>query len=176
LLFAVALDLFTAVHAAPSWSIGQEVNTTSGRYVGHDSKLRPGVSEYLGIKYGQETSGARRFAKPVALVSSDKFTADKYSDDCPGILSKISGPMAQVAAAAGALNPASEDCLSVNVWTKPQVGEKKKVGYRRLKSTFHFSDFSYRPLWCGFTVVVSMSVQPTTKHLTDPSMLKRRTL
>jgi cholinesterase len=127
ILFTVAFDLLAAAHAAPSWSIGQEVNTTSGLYTGHDSKLRPGVSEYLGIKYGQETSGAGRFAKPVALVSKAKLGAHKYSDDCPGILSKIYGPMAQVAAAAGALNPASEDCLAVNVWTKPQVGEKKKV-------------------------------------------------
>jgi cholinesterase len=24
-------------------------------------------------------------------------------------------------------NPVSEDCLTINVWTKPQVGEKKKA-------------------------------------------------
>jgi hypothetical protein len=25
-------------------------------------------------------------------------------------------------------HPVSEDCLTINVWTKPQTGEKKKVG------------------------------------------------
>jgi cholinesterase len=126
-LLAVFVNLLSSVAADYAWTTGQEVNTTSGIYTGHDSKLRPGVSEYLGMKYGLDTGGTRRFAKPVALVSSAKSNADKYGDDCPGILSKITGPMAQMAAAAGALNPASEDCLAVNVWTKPQVGEKKKA-------------------------------------------------
>lgn len=31
-----------------------------------------------------------------------------------------------ITAYAGFKNPTSEDCLGINVWTKPQTGEKKK--------------------------------------------------
>ncbi|KAF2664087.1 alpha/beta-hydrolase [Microthyrium microscopicum] len=119
--------LLLVISTCSAWEIGQEVSTSSGTYKGHDSALKPGVSEYLGIRYGQETSGARRFAKPVAFQSSEKFTANKFSLDCPTILTNITGPMSAIATAAQATNPAGEDCLALNVWTKPQVGEKKKA-------------------------------------------------
>jgi cholinesterase len=125
LSLAVALDF---VLAASAWTIGQEVATNSGSYKGHASSLKPEVSEYLGITYGQETSGARRFAKPVPFRSAEKFAADKFGMVCPSILTNITGPMSAIAEPAGGNFPASEDCLSVNVWTKPQVGEKKKAG------------------------------------------------
>jgi cholinesterase len=122
--------VFTVVAALPteSWRVGEEVVTTSGRYRGHESSIRPGVSEYLGIRYGQETSGVRRFAKPVPFKSNETLAADKFSLDCPTILSgNVTAFMAGIAAAAQATNPAGEDCLSLNVWTKPQTGEKKKA-------------------------------------------------
>jgi hypothetical protein len=122
--------LFVAVAARPtnSWVVGEEVGTTSGKYKGHESSVRPGVSEYLGIRYGQETSGARRFANPVPFKSDERLAADKFSLDCPTILSaNITGFMSSIASAAQATNPAGEDCLSLNIWTKPQTGEKKKA-------------------------------------------------
>lgn len=122
-LFAVA-----AARPTDTWAVGDEVVTTSGIYKGHASSIRPEVSEYLGIRYGQETSGARRFAKPVPFKSNEKLTADKFSLDCPTMLSaNVTGFMSAIASAAQATNPAGEDCLSLNIWTKPQAGEKKKA-------------------------------------------------
>jgi cholinesterase len=126
--FIAALNLAFVAPALSTWTVGQEVATYSGFYKGHESPFRPGVSEYLGIKYGEETSGPRRFAKPVAFKSVDRFSADKFGLNCPSILTNATGPMAGVAEQAGANHESGEDCLTVNVWTKPQVGERKKAG------------------------------------------------
>jgi cholinesterase len=124
----VALDLIFATPSLSAWTVGQEVVTYSGFYKGHASPFRPGVSEYLGVRYGQETSGPRRFAKPVAFKSAERYSADTFGLNCPSILTNATGPMAGVAEQAGANHESGEDCLTVNVWTKPQVGEKKKAG------------------------------------------------
>jgi cholinesterase len=124
-LVAVLDLVFSLSYTASAWQVGQEVITFSGFYKGHASPLRPQVSEYLGIKYAHDTSGPRRFAKPVPFKSAERYAADQYGYVCPGILTNAAGPMAGVA---GGNHKASEDCLSVNVWTKPQAGERKKAG------------------------------------------------
>jgi cholinesterase len=124
----VALVVIFVAPAFSAWTVGQEVVTYSGFYKGHKSPLRPAVSEYLGIRYGHETSGHRRFAKPVAFKSIGRFSADRFGLNCPSILTNATGPMAGVAEQAGANHESGEDCLTVNIWTKPQVGEKKKAG------------------------------------------------
>jgi cholinesterase len=113
---------------ATAWAVGQEVKTTSGIYVGHASKIRPEVSEYLGMRFGQETSGNRRFARPIKFTSTESFKADKFSDDCPGVLTNATGALAAIGARIlQQQGKASEDCLTINLWTKPQTGDKAKA-------------------------------------------------
>ena len=67
-----AFAIFSTVSGAPGrhgskqhvWSVGEPVNTTSGRVKGQASPTIPDVSEYLGIRYGQPATGELRFAPP----------------------------------------------------------------------------------------------------------------
>ncbi len=61
-----------------SWSIGQSVSTTSGTVTGHAAPLAPFVSEYLGIPYGQPTTGSLRWAKPVAYTSTATISGANF--------------------------------------------------------------------------------------------------
>lgn len=72
---------------------GVLVDTTSGKYFGHESR---GVTEYLGIRYAEPPTGARRFAPPVPRA---KQAGEQY------------------ASAMGASCAEVEDCLFLNVWT-----------------------------------------------------------
>lgn len=125
-----------------SWSPGQPVQIKTGTVQGASSKLRPEVSAYLGIPFGQPPIGDLRFEPPIPVkvltgknnVSSAPFDATQYGPDCPS--NHIPTMEAYIAGTAGEKiltsvaqtgRPLSEDCLSVNVWTKPQIGEKKKA-------------------------------------------------
>jgi carboxylesterase type B len=78
--------------------------------------------------FGQSTNGVRRFAKPIKFTSSEVFEAAKFSDDCPGQLSSLPpGGNAVATMLLQQWNNASENCLSVNVWIKPQSGDKTKA-------------------------------------------------
>jgi carboxylesterase type B len=69
---------------------------------------------FLGIPYGEDTSGAHRWAAPVPVTSlPDKFQATHVGPICPQSQSALPGD-APVA---------SEDCLSLNVWTPPDSGD-----------------------------------------------------
>jgi hypothetical protein len=80
----VLLALSSFVVAAPSspsvWSVGQEVETTSGKVKGHEAPwpAKSEVSEYLGIRYAQAPVGPLRFAAPQAYKSKDSINADKW--------------------------------------------------------------------------------------------------
>lgn len=119
----------TPLALVSAWTIGQEVQTTSGLYTGHAAKSNAQVSEYLGIKFGADTGGSARFLKPTAFRSTAKLAADKFGDDCPGVLSNVTGQLAAMASMIlqNTKTKASEDCLTLNIWSKPQVGEEKKA-------------------------------------------------
>ncbi|KAH0425419.1 carboxylesterase [Colletotrichum camelliae] len=95
-----------------NWSIGQTVSTTSGRVLGHAAQDVPDVSEYLGIPYAAAPVGARRFQPPAPYNGSLFING---SDFGPGCMQP------------SATFPQSEDCLTINVWTKPQTGQCKKA-------------------------------------------------
>ena len=50
-----------------NWTVGQTVKTTSGPITGHPATNDSGVSEYLGIPFGQAPVGDLRWAAPVAF-------------------------------------------------------------------------------------------------------------
>lgn len=140
-----------------TWTVGQTVQTSSGPVAGHPASNNSLVSEYLGIPYGQSPTGDLRFAAPVkftgsaALNGSSFVSLDRIREallltiyqgySCPVKNSPMSAPTAaEIDAAnvtvAGALTLSllsnskgvySEDCLNLNVWTKPQTGDAKKA-------------------------------------------------
>lgn len=123
-----------------TFDIGKQVNTTSGIIQGHAAANRTEVSEYLGIPFAQPPIGDLRFAAPEPYRSNSPFNASSYGLMCTR---NAAQPDYSILTAAGFhLTPTAEeylntitgqgysmgeDCLTLNVWTKPQVGEKAKA-------------------------------------------------
>ncbi|KAF2396044.1 alpha/beta-hydrolase [Trichodelitschia bisporula] len=138
LLTALAAASLALAAPTAQWSVGQEVRTSSGVVRGHAAPWPVGsdVSEYLGIPFAVPPLGPLRFAPPKALISNATVVADKYGPDC--LVAVDREAMAKAPqnpnlkgyhAGMGGITPhaSSEDCLTVNVWTKPQTGEKAKA-------------------------------------------------
>ena len=145
LLLLSQLGAYAAAHHPQNYrsrhfTVGQTVRTTSGRVKGHAATW-PGneaVSEYLGIPYATPPLGSLRFAPPTRFKPKKSvFDASAFSDDCIQFIGTGSTTLASPAllaygAAMGGGTPEhphtySENCLSINVWTKPQTGERKKA-------------------------------------------------
>ncbi|KAF2433928.1 alpha/beta-hydrolase [Tothia fuscella] len=132
------------------WIVGQPVKTSSGILIGQPAKIAPDVSEYLGVPYAQPPIGNLRFAAPKKFEGTGNITARAYVkfSDCPSsgfdigsftagltpeqvadLLARLNLPVAfNLLSAYGQLgNQFSEDCLTLNIWTKPQTGEEKKA-------------------------------------------------
>jgi len=61
-----------------NWTVGQEVQTSSGPVTGHAAKNQSEVSEYLGIPYGQPPIGDLRFAAPVKFAGNASLNGTSY--------------------------------------------------------------------------------------------------
>lgn len=120
--------------------VGHRVKTTSGIILGHPGANRTEVSEYLGIPFAQPPVGSLRFAAPEPFRSSSTFNASSYGLMCTRNAAQADYSI--LTAAGYHLTPTAEeylstiqgqgyamgeDCLTLNVWTKPQVGEKAKA-------------------------------------------------
>ncbi|KAK0721180.1 Alpha/Beta hydrolase protein [Apiosordaria backusii] len=104
------------------------VSTSSGLITGHIAPNTECVMEFLGIPYAKPPVGDLRFAPPQKAFTPDlSYNASAFGYDCPLTPSKPVNypgfyPQAQrilnyFASAAG--TPQSEDCLTLNIWTKP---------------------------------------------------------
>lgn len=116
----------------PWSSIGGPVNTTSGTIIGHPSSQYPDVGEYLGIPFAQPPLGSLRFQTPRAYQGNGTITADKMPLSCiqePTTVNYSQPTNWQNLAAIKAdfANYTSEDCLYLNVWSKPTEGQAKPV-------------------------------------------------
>lgn len=118
------------------WTVGQPVTVKAGVVNGAPSAIRQEVSAYLGIPFGQPPLGDLRFEPPVAVTTfnASPFDASHFGPDCPSnhiptTEAFIGGPAGEkiLTAEAQTGRPLSEDCLSLNVWTKPQTGEGSKA-------------------------------------------------
>jgi len=136
---------FHGLHPRQSnWTVGQTVQTSSGAVAGHPAANATQVSEYLGIPFGLPPTGDLRFAAPIAYTGNASINGSAFGNSCPVKPSSSAAglPPASVLAAANVTatnlevlensdTPSgatfSEDCLFLNVWTKPQVGEQKKA-------------------------------------------------
>lgn len=102
------------------------VSTSNGPIVGHAASNSDCVVEYLGIPFAQPPVGNLRFAPPAKITAKNTYEAAHYGADCPQTPSKPVDypgftPQAQriinlFATAAG--TPQSEDCLTLNIWSK----------------------------------------------------------
>jgi cholinesterase len=137
--YSIFLALASLATAAPqagtAFKVGQTVTTTSGPIEGHASSWLPGVSEYLGIPFALPPVGDLRWTSPKAYKGNKPLTAAKFSPDCAANVAAPLGSQIDYSSVAdivkGILGQAgdtfSEDCLTLNVWSKPQSGEKKKA-------------------------------------------------
>ncbi|KJZ75378.1 hypothetical protein HIM_05304 [Hirsutella minnesotensis 3608] len=127
LAFANPIEPFDHTQCAVSRFI--EVQTVQGTVVGHAADNSPCVVEYLGIPYAKPPVGDLRFAAPQRLDSGSRgrLEASRFGYDCPmtpippvtqypGLTPQAPKFIAQLAAATG--KPQSEDCLTLNIWSK----------------------------------------------------------
>jgi cholinesterase len=147
----LATCLACAAQASPiglhrgNWTIGQTVSTSSGPVEGHAADNDQGVSEYLGIPYAQPPVGELRFQPPVTFNGTKTINGTNFGFICMQVdmfadiphtqqayLGKREGKITPDALAIikgyfAGIPATNEDCLTLNVWTKPQVGEEKKA-------------------------------------------------
>ncbi|OBT44866.1 hypothetical protein VE00_05016 [Pseudogymnoascus sp. WSF 3629] len=123
-----------------SWTVGQTVYTQGGPVTGHAASSAKNVSTYLGIPYAKPPIGDLRFAPPKGYYNHTPIDGSKFGHSCPqaNVFGGSTPPNTKgknlTAAGLAALADltydyadSSEDCLTLNVWTKPQFGEKCKA-------------------------------------------------
>ncbi|KAK2013694.1 carboxylesterase [Colletotrichum eremochloae] len=141
-VLGVVVTASCVVATTPSssgWTIGQPVTTTSGTVGGHAASGADQVSEYLGIPYAQPPVGALRFQPPVTYENPSPINGSAFGHQCmqppsnsPTSLDTvlklgIPASAADVFKLIVDTGSQSEDCLTLNVWTKPQTGDAKKA-------------------------------------------------
>ncbi|KAH6880672.1 Alpha/Beta hydrolase protein [Thelonectria olida] len=102
------------------------VDTSSGPITGHVANNSACVVEYLGIPYAKPPVDDLRFAPPQSFISTTPYEAKAFGYDCPlspskpvdypGKTPQAQGIISYFASAAG--TPQSEDCLTLNIWSK----------------------------------------------------------
>ncbi|KAH8200712.1 hypothetical protein TruAng_005101 [Truncatella angustata] len=129
------------VTANTDWRVGQIVQTSSGLIKGHAAKDADQVSEYLGIPYAQPPVDGLRFQPSVRYNGTDTIAARSFGHACMQPALSLSGTgkrqifgldltqagLVLLTSYATSIPSQSEDCLTLNIWTKPQTGDDKKA-------------------------------------------------
>ena len=110
------------------------VSTSSGDLKGHIANKGSNVTEFLGIPFAEPPVGSLRFSPPQQYKHEGVVDADEYGFDCPafsapppsypGMTPQGQDIIALFASTLGAKNRESEDCLTLNVWSKT-FGEER---------------------------------------------------
>jgi cholinesterase len=125
----IACILVGLIRADDGFHIGRTVKTGSGMITGRASPRFNEVSEYLGVPFAKPPVGQLRWAPPEILKnSSNSIMATKLGPSCIqatpyGNFADEDGAESKTAAS----KEMDEDCLTLNIWTKPQTGERKKA-------------------------------------------------
>ncbi|CAI7638883.1 unnamed protein product [Penicillium crustosum] len=122
--------VFTAVAVARQAHVG-----SNGVIQGHEALKNPGVTEWLGIPYAQPPVDQLRFAPPQPYTPRGVHIASDYGKDCMYPVSKLvdypdkTPQFDSIFEAFAAINnnTQSEDCLTLNVWSKPDSNQLKPV-------------------------------------------------
>ncbi len=97
---------------------GAAVETTGGRLRG---VAADGVTCFKGIPYAASTAGSNRFLPPASAASWPGVRdASAFGPSAP----QLPASADPLGAWYGALQPISEDCLSLNVWTAGMTGKR----------------------------------------------------
>ncbi|EFC39235.1 predicted protein [Naegleria gruberi] len=109
LIICIACYLFL-----PVFCLSTQVTSNGVTYLGFQNG---NVSSFIGIRYGQETSGNNRFKITVPFLydQSSVVNATSFGHVCP-----------QPTTATTLLSAMSEDCLNLNIWT-PMLNESVQV-------------------------------------------------
>ncbi|KAI9753569.1 MAG: hypothetical protein M4579_005086 [Chaenotheca gracillima] len=117
------------------------VKTSNGDITGHPAINRTDVVEYLGIPFAQPPVGSLRFEPPQKYTGNGALIASKYSAyvrliwSCPATPGKPIDYPDQTAQAQRIVmnfgdqrgNTESEDCLTLNIWSKASDKKNKPV-------------------------------------------------
>lgn len=96
---------------------GAVATTRVGRHV--SAPAREGVVAWLGVPYARQPVGARRWREPAELPpSTARFTATAFGHTCRQPLD-VNEP--------ASATPQGEDCLTLNVWTRPDPAVRRPV-------------------------------------------------
>ncbi|OBT67123.1 hypothetical protein VE03_04435 [Pseudogymnoascus sp. 23342-1-I1] len=154
-LFGAILCISTPVNG--KWTAGQEVDTQSGPVFGSAASKATNVSIYLGIPYAQPPIGDLRFAAPLPYsgntVSPVRYQTFSLGSQIPKKKNLSAAGLATVAQLTRGNNDTSEDCLTINVWTKPQTGEKKKAVVIWVNGKGYTTGASSDPVYDGQFIV-----------------------
>lgn len=109
------------------------VDTSNGPITGHLAPHRKCVVEYLGIPYAKPPVSDLRFAPPQKFTGNQPYEACHFGFDCPlspsrpvdypGMTPQAHQIISYFASAAG--TPQSEDCLTLNIWSKSAKNSHK---------------------------------------------------
>ncbi|KAF5022692.1 hypothetical protein F66182_5240 [Fusarium sp. NRRL 66182] len=129
-------------------SIYITVDTSNGPVTGHVTDNSACVVEYLGIPYARPPVNELRFAPPQRFNSTKPYRAERYGHDCPltpGREVDYPGktPQAQRIMSyfgSGADTPQSEDCLTLNIWSK--ATSKSAMGSKPVLVFFYGGRFA----------------------------------
>jgi len=135
-LIVTALSL-AATSVADTRCIGR-LSTGGALVLGHVAARKPSVCEYLGIPYAAPPTGNLRFSPPKRSDHTGAFVAaDKQGADCPQTTSSIFaypnatsqyGRIVANFANSESNHTQSEDCLTLNIWSKASSdGQSKPV-------------------------------------------------
>ncbi|GAB7340887.1 hypothetical protein MBLNU457_7241t1 [Dothideomycetes sp. NU457] len=108
-------------------SLNYTTATTNGTVTGHAARNRSDVVEFLGIPYAAPPVGNLRFAPPAAFHGFRDYVASSFSPSCPETPSKPVHYPNETAQGQRIISyfgsqfnhTQSEDCLTLNVWSKP---------------------------------------------------------
>lgn len=124
LLFSLSLfSLHSTVSAAPAPASPAVNSPHLGVIHGQSSPLNPTVHEYLGIPFALPPTGTLRFAPPAVIPSNPTASVDatKFGLSCPALPANYDEvhKLLNYPYNSNTDAPEGEDCLNLNVWTKP---------------------------------------------------------
>ncbi|KAJ8115148.1 hypothetical protein OPT61_g3137 [Boeremia exigua] len=129
--YIIALSLSTFSFSSAARTGHETVKTENGFITGHRSPKASAVWEYLGIPYAEPPLGNLRFAAPQKYKAKGSYNATSFQTneisgcpqgvavqpDFPGFTPQARDILSAFTSGSGTQR--SEDCLTLNIWSRP---------------------------------------------------------